>query len=197
MYVAHILAQIAVTVSLQTAQPPAMQPGLTFPEASSSDTVRHRPRAIQISEAYATRLKIHRYGSYVMLPLFATQYVLGSTLLDQREDIVEGERNAALSNNLRRAHLFTALGVGTLFISNTTTGVWNLYEDRHNPDHRGLRTMHAITMLLSDAGFLVTGRMGIKGKNGTVADTKRHHNMAVASMGLATIGASMMWVFDH
>lgn len=196
MYLAHLLAQLAVAGSFQIAQPSA-----TRPEAIGvrivADTIRQRPRAIEISDAYATRLRIHRYGSYVMLPLFAAQYALGSRLLDQREDIVEGERNAVVSNALRRAHLFTALGVGTLFISNTTTGVWNLYEDRHNPDHRGLRTVHALTMLLSDVGFVVTGRMGVNGKNGTVADTKRHHAVAVTSMGIATIGASMMWIFDH
>ena len=98
---------------------------------------------------------------------------------------------------MRRAHLVTALAVGTLFVSNTTTGVLNLYEDRHNPDHRVLRTVHALTMLVSDVGFVVTGRMGLNGKNGSVADTKRHHNVAIASMGVATIGASMMWIFDH
>ena len=196
MYLAHILAQIVVTTSLQTGQPAPMRPE-TAGVRISADTTRQRPRAIDISDAYAKRLTLHRYGSYVMLPLFATQYALGSALLDQREDIIEGERNAVVSTALRRAHLFTALGVGTLFLSNTTTGVWNLYEDRHNPDHRGLRTVHAITMVLSDLGFVVTGRMGVNGKNGSVADTKRHHNMAVASMGLATVGASMMWVFDR
>ena len=196
MYLAHLLAQLAVAGSFQIAQPPGMRPE-AIGVRISADTTRQRPRAIEISDAYATRLRIHRYGSYVMLPLFAAQYALGSRLLDQREDIVEGEQHTLASDGLRRAHLFTALGVGTLFISNTTTGVWNLYEDRHNPDHRGLRTVHALTMLLSDVGFVVTGKMGVNGKNGTVADTKRHHNMAIASMGIATIGASMMWIFDH
>jgi hypothetical protein len=196
MYLAYVFAQIAVGTSLQSAPSASVRPepaGISI----SADTTRQRPRAIEISDAYARRLRIHRYGSYVMLPLFATQYALGSALLDQREDIIEGERNAAVSTGLRRAHLFTALGVGTLFLSNTTTGLWNLYDDRQNPDGRGLRTVHAITMLLSDVGFVITGRMGVIGKNGTVGDTKRHHNMAVASMGLATIGASMMWIFDR
>jgi hypothetical protein len=196
MYLPQILAQLAAAGSLQIAAPEAAKPvavGVTV----SQDTTRKRPHAIEISDAYASRLRIHRYGSYLMLPLFATQYALGSALLDQREDIVEGERRTVVSDGLRRAHLFTALGVGTLFVSNTITGVLNLYEDRHNPDRRTLRTMHALTMLLSDVGFAVTGKMGVNGKNGSVADAKRHHNMAIASMGVATIGASMMWIFDR
>jgi hypothetical protein len=196
MFLAHFLAQLAVVGSFPVAQPPATRAeavGVTI----SRDTVRQRPRAIEMSDAYAARLRLHRYGSYAMLPLFATQYMLGSALLDQREDLVEGERKTVVSEGLRRAHLFTAFGVGALFISNTTTGIWNFYDDRHNPDHRALRTVHALTMLLSDAGFVITGRMGVNGKNGTIADTKRHHAFAVGSMGLATVGASMMWIFDH
>ncbi|MGH9423610.1 MAG: hypothetical protein ACRD3J_26785, partial [Thermoanaerobaculia bacterium] len=125
MYLVHVLAQIVVSTSLQAAPSPVIRVeavGINI----SADTTRQRPRAIEISDAYATRLRIHRYGSYVMLPLFATQYALGSRLLDEREDIIEGERQAVVSNSLRRAHLFTALGVGTLFLSNTTTGLWNL-----------------------------------------------------------------------
>jgi hypothetical protein len=52
-------------------------------------------------------------------------------------------------------------------------------------------------MLLADAGFVVTGRMGVNGKNGTVQDTRRHHWVAVSSMSIATVGASMMWFLDH
>ena len=163
------------------------------------DTVKKhsRPKAIEVSDSYALRLKIHRYGSYTMLPLFATQYVLGTKLLKEREDIVSGARTEPVNNTLRRAHLFTALGVGTLFLSNTTTGLWNLYDNRKNPEHRRIRAAHALTMLLADAGFAVTGRMGVNGKNGTVQDTRRHHWVAVSSMGIATAGASMMWFLDH
>jgi len=162
------------------------------------DSTRHRrPRAIEVSDAYELRLRIHRYGSYTMLPLFATQYVLGTRLLKEREDIVSGARTEPVNHSLNRAHLYTALGVGALFVSNTTTGLLNLYDNRHNPDHRKIRTAHALTMLLADAGFVVTGRMGINGKNGAVQDARRHHWVAVSSMGIATIGASMMWFFDH
>jgi hypothetical protein len=195
-----MLLQLATVTSLQASVPAQsvfdQQP---FGISAIDDSVKKhpRPRAIEVSDAYALRLKIHRYGSYTMLPLFATQYVLGTKLLKEREDIVSGARTEPVNNTLRRAHLFTALGVGTLFLSNTTTGLWNLYDNRKNPEHRRIRTVHALTMLLADAGFAVTGRMGVNGKNGTVQDTRRHHWVAVSSMGIATAGASMMWFLDH
>src|SRR6478672_5678322 len=38
------------------------------------------PTAITYSEAYQTRLKIHKYASYATLPLFATELALGQSL---------------------------------------------------------------------------------------------------------------------
>ncbi len=199
MVLATLLLQLAAITPMQAT--PTTRSLLANPPigvSASDDSAKHkRPRAIEVSDAYALRLKIHRYGSYTMLPLFATQYVLGTKLLNEREDIVSGERTEPVNSTLRRAHLFTALGVGTLFVSNTTTGLLNLYDNRKNSEHRGIRTAHALTMLLADVGFVVTGRMGVNGKNGTVQDTRRHHNVAIASMSVATIGASMMWFLDH
>ena len=37
----------------------------------AADTPVVRRRAVQYSDQYYTRLTIHRYGSYLMLPLFA------------------------------------------------------------------------------------------------------------------------------
>lgn len=200
MLIATMLLQLATAASLQLA--PSMQSVLDQTPLGISaieDSVRKsgRPKAIEISDGYALRLKIHRYGSYTMLPLFATQYVLGSKLLKQREDIRDETRREGVSHNLNRAHLYTALGVGTLFVSNTTTGLWNLYDNRKNPEHRGTRNAHVLTMLLADAGFVVTGWMGANGRSGSIQDVRRHQNVALASMGIATIGASIMWFLDH
>ncbi|MEO5904538.1 MAG: hypothetical protein ABIQ55_11030 [Gemmatimonadaceae bacterium] len=194
-----VFLQLATVASLQT--PLGVRPDLSPPPVGvpsiDDSTKRSRPRAIEFSKAYDIRLRIHRYGSYTMLPLFATQYVLGSRLLNQREDIADGTRREGVTHSLNRAHLYTALGVGTLFVSNTTTGLWNLYDQRHNTENRGIRTAHVLTMLLADAGFALTGRMGVNAKSGSLADARRHQNVAVASMGIATIGASMMWFFEH
>jgi hypothetical protein len=196
----HFAAQLAMLASLQ-APPAPTAPMLESRVGISSEddsTVLHRrPRAIQISDAYATRLTIHRYGSYVMLPLFAAQYVMGSRLLKQRQDIFSGKRTQNVDDGLRRAHKYTAIGVGALFVINTTTGAWNLYDNRKNPDHRAIRTVHALTMLLSDAGFVATGRIGLNALNKEPFESRRHRTFALTSMGIATVGASMMWLFDH
>ncbi len=200
MSLVTLLLQLATVASLQT--PIGVQPAVTttpvdISSLDDSATKRKRPRAIEFSRAYDIRLRIHRYGSYTMLPLFATQYTLGSQLLKQREDIQNGTRREGVTHSLNRAHLYTGIGIGALFVSNTTTGLWNLYDQRHNTENRGIRTAHVLTMLLADAGFVATGRMGVNARSGSLADARRHRNVAIASMSVATIGAAMMWFFEH
>lgn len=156
-----------------------------------------RPRAIEYSEAYDQRLTIHRWGSYVMLPLFAAQYALGDRLLKQKEDVFAGRRGGPPDAGLRRTHAVVASGVGLLFVANTVTGVWNIVEARHDPDGRTLRTVHGLTMLLSDAGFAATGVMGSRAVDRSPDDARSHRNVAVASMGVAAVGAGMMWILNR
>jgi hypothetical protein len=52
-------------------------------------------------------------------------------------------------------------------------------------------------MLLSDAGFVATGRIGLNALNKEPFESRRHSTFALTSMGIATVGASMMWLFDH
>lgn len=200
MSLVTLLLQLATVASLQT--PIGVQPATTtnpvgLSSFDDSTTRRKRPRAIEFSRAYDIRLRIHRYGSYTMLPLFATQFVLGSRLLNQREDIQNGTRREGVTHGLNRAHLYTGIGIGALFVSNTTTGLWNLYDQRHNTENRGIRTAHVLTMLLADAGFVATGHMGVNAKSGSLGDARRHRNVAIGSASIATIGASMMWFFNR
>jgi hypothetical protein len=158
------------------------------------DTTRPRRRhAVEYSDAYDTRLAIHRYASYTMLPLFVAQYVLGDRLLDQKDDAFAGRRSSPPSDGLRNAHVATAIGVGTLFGVNTVTGLWNLKESWKNPEGRGLRTTHALLMLAADAGFTATGIIGGDATDGTPADARRHRNVALSSMSVATVAAGLMW----
>ena len=158
------------------------------------DTTRpRRRRAVEYSDAYHTRLTIHRYASYTMLPLFVAQYVLGDRLLDQKEDAFAGRRNAPPSDGLRNAHVATAIGVATLFGVNTVTGLWNLKESWKTPEGRGLRTTHALLMLAADAGFTATGVIGGDATEGNPADARRHRNVALSSMSIATVAAGLMW----
>jgi hypothetical protein len=159
----------------------------------SGDTVPRR-RAVAVSEWYSRRLTIHRYGSYAMLPLFVTQFVLGNKLLNQKEDLYAGVRTVPVDKNLRSTHQVVAGAVGTLFLLNTTTGVWNLIESRHTEEKRVLRTVHALTMLAADAGFAYTGYLGSRATDRGPPQARTHRNTALASFGVSTVGAAMMWI---
>jgi hypothetical protein len=161
--------------------------------ASAGDTTRPRRHSVEVSEWYNRRLTIHRIASYTMLPLFATEYLLGDKMLEQREDAFHG-RGSGVSDNTLRAHQIVAGGVAALFGINTITGVWNLYDSRHQEEGRTRRTVHALLMLASDAGFAATGLIAEDAANGGLDDARRHRNVAIASMVPATIGATMMWI---
>jgi hypothetical protein len=158
--------------------------------STAADTVvrkRPRPRSIQYSDAYYTRLKIHQIASYAELPLFATEYVLGERLLKQ-------ERTGRASDGLKSAHTTVALGLGALFTINTVTGAWNLWESRHDPAGRTLNLIHSVAMLGADAGFALAGATG-GGASDSQDDANHHRTIAVSSMALATAGTVMMWLF--
>lgn len=160
-----------------------------------SDTVPRR-RAVEYGDGYARRLAVHRYASYAMVPLFVGQYVLGDRLLDQKRAVFAGRRNEPVDAGLRTAHGVTAAGVGVLFGVNTVTGLWNLYEARHDPNGRRRRTAHVLTMLVADAGFVATGVMGSRGSANTPREAAQHRNVALGSMAVAVAGASIMWMRD-
>ena len=157
------------------------------------DTVRQRRRSVAVSDWYGRRLTIHRYGSYVMVPLFIAQYVLGSRLIDQKTDLFEGRSRTPVSDGLRDSHRAVAIGVGTLFLVNTTTGLWNLIEMRGVPEGRARRNVHALTMLAADAGFAYTGVLGARATDHGIPEARTHRNVALTSFGVATAGAAFMW----
>jgi hypothetical protein len=146
------------------------------------DSIRPRPRAIEYSDAYGTRLKIHRIGSYVMLPLFAGEYVLGDRLLQQNH-----------ADWLKPAHGVVAAGLGILFVTNTVTGVWNLAESWNDPNGRPLRLIHSALMLAADAGFAYTGLNASDASESPEA-RNRHKNSALVSIGISTVGTVIMWL---
>ena len=168
-----------------------MTPRTPEPTASQQDTTRRR-KAVVLSDGYYRRLTIHRYGSYVMLPLFAAQVVLGQKLLTQKEGVWDGTRREPIDADLRSAHRAVAIGVGSLFVVNTTTGLWNLWEVRKDGGSTR-RTLHVLSMLGADAGFVAVGIMGANAVDGNPDDARAHRNVALASIGLATVGVSLMW----
>jgi hypothetical protein len=150
-----------------------------------ADSVRPRPRATEYSDAYETRLTIHRIGSYTMLPMFAAEYVLGQRLL-----------NGGYANWVKPAHGLVAGGIAVLFGVNTVTGVWNLAESRHDPEGRTRRLIHSALMIGADAGFVWTGATA-SGSRRSQDTANRHRNIAIGSMGLSTAGAVMMWLWKN
>ena len=161
--------------------------GLRAPTAwALADT--GRPRAIEYSEAYAVRLKIHQIASYFELPLFVGEYFLGEKLLaDQRNGL-------QTSGGTKSAHGAVATGLGALFAVNTVTGVWNLIESRHEPAGRLRRWLHSVAMLAADAGFMLTASAAGEARR-TDAGANKHRSLAIGSMSLAAVSTIMMWLW--
>ena len=142
------------------------------------------PQLIEYSDAYFTRLTIHRWASYLTLPLFASEYVVGQKLMNGQ-------------GNLRGIHGVLAGGIAGLFAVNTITGGLNLIEARKDPEGRTRRTIHSVLMLLADAGFVATGMTAREREDeggfysGPVTN-KNHRNIALASMGTALLSYAIM-----
>jgi hypothetical protein len=185
-----LAAMPAISSSDTRVDAPCISLALTMPAV---DTTTPRRRAVQVSDAYARRLTIHRYASYTLPPLFIGQYLLGNKLIHQKEDVFAGRRNGPPDASLRHVHVATAIGVGTLFTVNTITGLWNLHDSWGNKEGRKLRTAHALLMLASDAGFAATGVVGHNAVAGNLDDARRHRTIAVSSMGVAAVAAGLMW----
>jgi hypothetical protein len=140
-----------------------------------------RPQAIEHSDAYYTRLTIHRVGSYTMLPLFAGEYLLGRKL----------EQFGDIPGWVKPTHRAVAIGIGALFAVNTVTGAMNLWEDRGDKTGRNRRWLHAALMTAADAGFAITPMLI---HHHDSADDANHRNAALVSIGLATGGTLIMWL---
>ena len=164
------------------------------PCLTPDDTTRPsaRPRAITYSNAYYTRLTIHRIGSVAMLPLFVTEVILGQKLIN----------DSTPSSGLKTAHGIVAGGIVTVFAANTVTGAWNWLDARQDPNDRTLRNLHAAIMLVSDAGFVWTATSTPGGIRHTPPNVRqeqarRHRTIAIASISVSAVGAAMMWIWRH
>jgi hypothetical protein len=164
--------------------------GIGAPRAADDTTPSRRRKAIEISDAYATRLKIHYIASFATIPIFAAQAVVG-------EQLYHNEQNGyPPSRSLRDTHDAIAVALGALFVTNGVTGSMNWWETRHNAVGRPWRTVHAALMLLSEAGFAYTASLGGRAKfNGNGGNPSRdvHRQWAEISAGTALAGYIMMW----
>jgi hypothetical protein len=145
-----------------------------------------RPRAIEYSDWYNTRLTIHRIGSYAMLPLFGAEWSLGQNLIQDRTQ----------APWMRQAHKGVAGAIAVLFGVNTLTGAWNLWDSRADPNGRTRRFLHTAAMLGSDAGFMWDGATG-GGARRSLATARTHRAIAIGSIGLSAAGTAMMWFWRN
>jgi hypothetical protein len=157
------------------------------------------PVATVYSDAYQTRLKIHKYASFATLPLFATEIGLGQSLYNN-----PNERGAVSA-----FHGAVAVGIVGLFAVNTVTGAWNLWgqEGKQDADNRKLKVVHGVLMMAAGGGFVATvalapknNRTPVPGGPITVVDVNHnraaHRDVALASIGVGTVGYLIM-LFGH
>jgi hypothetical protein len=156
-------------------------PALELP--SSLAPAAQRPQAVVYSDGYNTRRKIHMAASWATIPLFVGQYITGQKLYDG---------NA--SESVQSAHGAFAAGVAALFAVNTATGVWNLWEARHDSNGQTRRLVHGLMMLGADAGFVAAGMMAPDDDEGGSSGRAAHRNVAITSFGLAAASYIYMLV---
>ena len=188
-----MLLQLALAAALATQEADSLPVKSLAPIAAPvgaralvpADTGKPRAKATFLSDAYDTRLTIHRWASYATLPIFGAQAVVGQRLYD-------AENKGTTTQGLRDTHTAVAVALGALFAVNTVTGTLNWWETRHQEKGRTWRTIHAAFMLAADAGFAYTASIGSSGRyDYKVRD--RHRTAAEISAGTALISYVMMW----
>ena len=168
---------------------PRFQPFV--PGFLDSAATPQRPRAIEYSDFYYARLAIHRIASWATLPLFAGEYYLGTKLYN----------NPPGSRATQEWHRAVADGVAGLFVVNTLTGAWNLWDSRKDPAGRTRRWIHAALMIAADAGFVATGATAPSPRrilfSATPVNLSTHRTIAMASMGTALASYAMMLIWKN
>jgi len=154
-------------------------PAATAVAGDDAQAQRHAPVAVQYSNAYAVRAKIHKWGSYATLPIFGAQAILG-TQLDQ----------GTTSEAVRATHAGIATAMVGLFTVNSVTGLWNMWDARKDPNGRKRRLTHGFLMLGADAGFVATGMLAPTNDGG--GNEGLHKTVAFTSIGVATAGYLLM-----
>lgn len=152
------------------------------------DTVRRRRRAVELSEWYGRRLTIHRYVAYGTLPVFAAQWAAGKRLYDDSREAPQWAKTT---------HRIGATTLAAGFTVNTVTGLWNLWDSRTQPQGRGLRTLHALSMVAADAAFTYAG-VKLADEAEQSADKRRQHRtVALSAMAVTTVSGLAMKLWNH
>lgn len=163
---------------------------LSFPNSlqlqPDTTTPRRRRKAVQVSDWYERRLRIHRYLAYTTVPLYAFQAIAGNQLFQE---------SSGAPGWAKTGHRVGATALAAVFTVNTVTGLWNLWDSRSVPQGRTRRAIHTILMLASDAGFTYTGIKLSNEAENSLEKRRQHRNLAYASMGVAIVGSGMMLIW--
>jgi hypothetical protein len=170
-------------------------PLLAFPSLplQQDDAQPLHAAAVEHSDGYRTRAKIHKYASFATLPLFAAEVALGQSLYSTQ----------ANTGSRRGLHAAIGSGIVGLFAVNTVTGAWNMFgEGWRDRDGRTLRLVHGLLMMAADVGFLATSATGPNsdGRGGALtfeSDKVTHRNIAIASVSVGTAGYLLMLIGNH
>lgn len=157
------------------------------------DTVRHR--AVMLSDGYYTRLDIHRYAGYAVLPLFAIEYLAGQQLLDH---------GSAAPLWAEQVHKPAAYALAAVFTVNTVTGLLNLAEASKVAEGKKRRWYHSVLMLAAEGGMIygVSVAPTLAKIDARIAAGQRggwtpHKIATVASMSVATFSYLMMYIWKE
>jgi hypothetical protein len=166
-------------------------PSSTIAEAQDEAQPLHAA-AIEHSDGYRTRAKIHKIASFATLPLFAAEVALGQSIYN----------TTPVSSANRSAHIAVGAGIIGLFAVNTVTGVWNMFgEGRQEQKGRSLRMVHALLMLAANVGFVATAATGPHSNRReplTIpANETTHRAIALSSIAIGTTGYLVMIIGNH
>jgi hypothetical protein len=169
----------SVALRLDTIALPA---SLRIPAFAEDTLIKKKRKLVEYSDWYGRRLTLHRTLSWTMIPLFAVSYYTGNRLLN------DGRPNSPYW--VRAAHPYAATGAAVVFGANTITGVWNLWDARHDPEGRTRRIIHSVLFIVADAGFAYAGSIGEQARDdGRIRS--RHRTIALSSMGVSTAS----WIY--
>jgi hypothetical protein len=158
-------------------------PRFFIPRADT--VVKKKKILVDYSDWYGRRLAVHRYLTWAMIPLFATSYYTGERLA----------RDGRIGSPyiIRALHPYAATGASVVFGVNTLTGLWNLWDARHDPEGRTRRIIHSVLFMVADGGFAWAGSMGKQARDDSAIRDK-HRTIALSSMGVSYFSMMLMLI---
>jgi hypothetical protein len=158
------------------------------PQTGDDTIPKRRRKAVEVSEWYNRRLIVHRYVAYGTIPVFAAQYAAGSQLYT---------KGASAPTWAKTTHRVGATLLAGMFTVNTVTGAWNWWDSRSAPNGRILRTLHALSMIGTDAAFTYAGAKLSKEAENSAQKRKEHHLVALWSIGVSAASGVAMKFFNR